>query len=433
MKKRKRLTASLLVLVMAAGMCLSACSGSSEEDSSSSDGGTTTIQFWCHTNEAWNNTYRELFDKFEEENPEYKVEMTDYPYADYNQKIQTSLTPDAEGADLYQMWGGWELDFASTGGLEPLPDDLKETLEEDYFEPTYQAYEYGGEYYGIPTEFNLEYGGMVVNKPLFEENNLEYPTTWEELRSVSDQLVQSDGSVITMRGFDFIDEDALIYNYLAMILQQGGQYLNEDGSINLATPEGITAMEELKSMVDAGYTDFSSFSAGVGTSSYVFEGKGSMASVGSWAISDGEESYDLTIGEDFDYVAVPQYGDEMAFVAESGWGLAVPANAKEKDGAWELVRFLSDPENLKELNLGCQQLPPRKTLAEDQEMMDAMPNTAFLMDILEGGQWIGPYNTTTLKETLTATFRDICENGTDIETALTECSETMSAEMIEKE
>ena len=77
MKKRKRLTASLLVLVMAAGMCLSACSGSSEEDSSSSDGGTTTIQFWCHTNEAWNNTYRELFDKFEEENPEYKVEMTD--------------------------------------------------------------------------------------------------------------------------------------------------------------------------------------------------------------------------------------------------------------------------------------------------------------------------------------------------------------------
>ena len=130
---------------------------------------------------------------------------------------------------------------------------------------------------------------------------------------------------------------------------------------------------------------------------------------------------------------MPQYGDEMAFVAESGWGLAVPANAKEKDGAWELVRFLSDPENLKELNLGCQQLPPRKTLAEDQEMMDAMPNTAFLMDILEGGQWIGPYNTTTLKETLTATFRDICENGTDIETALTECSETMSAEMIEKE
>ena len=117
MKKRKRLTASLLVLVMAAGMCLSACSGSSEEDSSSSDGGTTTIQFWCHTNEAWNNTYRELFDKFEEENPEYKVEMTDYPYADYNQKIQTSLTPDAEGADLYQMWGGWELDFASQEGL----------------------------------------------------------------------------------------------------------------------------------------------------------------------------------------------------------------------------------------------------------------------------------------------------------------------------
>ncbi len=432
MKKRK-LTAIMLVVAMAATLGLSACGGGGSEEASSEEGGKTTIQFWCHTNEAWNNTYRELLDKFEGENPEYIVEMTDYPYSDYNQKIQTSLMSDSEGADVYQMWGGWELDFASTGALEPLPEDLKETLLEDYFEPTYQAYEYGGEYYGIPTEFNLEYGGMVVNKAVFEENGLEYPTTWEELRSVSDQVAKSENGVISMRGFDFVDEDALIYNYLAMILQQGGQYLQEDGSIKLDTPEGIAAMEELKSMIDAGYTDFSSFSAGVGTSAYVFEGTGSMASVGSWAISDGEESYDLTIGEDFDYVAVPQYGEQMAFVAESGWGLAVPVNAAEKDAAWELVKFLSDPENLKELNLGCQQLPPRKTLAEDAEMIEAMPNTAFLLDILDGGQWVGPYNTTTLKEALAETFRNVCEDGADIETALAECSETMSAEMIAKE
>lgn len=433
MKKSKRLTAGLLVAVMAASMCLSACSGSGSDDSKESSGdGKKTIRFWCHTNEAFNNTYRKLFDKFEEENSDYTVEMTDYPYSDYNQKLQTSLTPNAEGADVYQMWGGWELDFASTGALEPLPDDLKSVLEEDYFEPTYQAYEYGGEYYGIPTEFNLEYGGMVANKAVFEENKLEYPTTWEELRSVSDKLAKTEDGVISMRGFDFVDEDALIYNYFAMILQLGGQYLQDDGSINLATDEGVKAMEELKSMVDAGYTDFSSLSAGVGTSNYVFEGKGSMGSIGSWAISDGEESYDLKIGEDFDYVAVPQYGEKMAFVAESGWGLAVPVNAKEKDGAWELIRFISDPENLKELDLGCQQLPPRKTLAEDQEMIDQMPYTAFLLDILEGGQWIGPYNTTTLKENLMATFRDVCENGTDIKTALTDCSEAMSAEMIAK-
>lgn len=433
MKKRRMKLISLgMATLMCAGL-LAGCGGSSKEDSSSSNGGTSKIQFWCHTNEAWNNTYRELFDKFEEENPEYEVVMTDYPYSDYNQKIQTSLMSDSEGADVYQMWGGWELDFASTGALEALPDDLKEDLQSDYFEPTYQAYEYGGEYYGIPTEFNLEYGGMVVNKPLFEEKGLDYPTTWEELRNVSDQVAESKNGVITMRGFDFVDEDALIYNYLAMILQQGGQYLQDDGSIKLDTEEGITAMKELKSMVDAGYTDFSSYSAGVGTSNYVFEGTGSMASVGSWAISDGEESYGLTIGEDFDYVAVPQYGDQMAFVAESGWGLAVPVNSSQKEGAWELVRFLSDPENLKELNLGCQQLPPRQSLTEDEEMVKAMPDTAFLLDILDGGQWIGPYNTTTLKENLSATFRSICEDGADIQTALADCSEAMSAEMIEKE
>ena len=38
-----------------------------------------------------------------------------------------------------------------------------------------------------------------------------------------------------MKGFEMIDTDALICNYLAMILQQGGQYLEEDDSINFAT------------------------------------------------------------------------------------------------------------------------------------------------------------------------------------------------------
>ena len=90
-------------------------------------------------------------------------------------------------------------------------------------------------------EFNLEYGGMIVNKKLFDKAGIAYPKTWDELRSVSKQVSKMNGDVSEMKGFEMIDTDALICNYLAMILQQGGQYLEEDDSINFATPEGIKA------------------------------------------------------------------------------------------------------------------------------------------------------------------------------------------------
>ena len=96
-----------------------------------------------------------------------------------------------------------------------------------------------GKYYGVPMEFNLEYGGMIVNKKLFDDSKIAYPETWEDLRKVSQEVSRKNGDIVEMKGFEMMDTDSLICNYLAMILQQGGQYLKDDGSVDFATPEGI--------------------------------------------------------------------------------------------------------------------------------------------------------------------------------------------------
>lgn len=188
-------------------------------------------------------------------------------------------------------------------------------------------------------EFNLEYGGMIVNKKLFEEAGLSYPQTWEELRETSKKVAKKNGEVMEMTGFDMIDADALICNYLSMILQQGGQYLEEDHSINFATPEGVKAIEEIVSMVKDGETSLESLTSGEYAFNRTYQDKGFMASVGSWGIGEGTGSYDLTYGEDFEYIPVPLYGDEVAFASETGWGIMVPENSQHKDAAWEFIEF----------------------------------------------------------------------------------------------
>jgi len=391
----------------------------------------TKLTFWCHENEPWFKSYEAMADKFEDEYPEYEVEVQSYPFSVYVEKIQTALTSSGEECpDIIAVWGGMAPSYISSDALSPVPDDFVKELESDYMEPTLGIYQKEGSYYGVPMEYNLEYGGMIVNKKLFDEAGISYPETWEELRKVSQEVSVSNGDLVEMEGFEMMDGDSLICNYLAMILQQGGQYLEEDDSVNFATPEGIKAMEEVLSMIDNGETDLENLVNGEYCFNDVYQDKGFMASVGSWGIGEGT-TYDLTYGEDYEYVPVPQYGDQMGFASETGWGLMVPANGANVDAAWDYIQFFSQPENLVEHNIACNQLPPRKSMLTNETYIEAMPNVTFLLDILPEGQWMGPYNTSDMRKIFNDAFLDLCEvepDKRDIEGTLKTASEKISNE-----
>ena len=428
---KKRLLSILLCSAMVASLAVGCGSsgGSDTEEAEESSGEKTTLTFWCHENEPWIKSYEAMAEKFEAENPEYDVVVESYPMSVYMDKIQTALTDENGGPDIIALWGGMAAPFIASDALSAVPDDLAADMDEDFMEPTVGIYKKNGTYYGVPMEYNLEYGGMVVNKKLFEEAGLEYPQTWEELRAVSKQVAKVNGDVVEMGGFECVDGDALINNFLAMILQQGGNYIEEDGSVNFATEEGITALNELLSIVKDGECTLENLSAGEYCFNDVYQDKAFMSSVGTWAIGEGTDSYELTYGEDFEYVAVPQYGDEMAFTSESGWGLIVPANGANVDAAWDYVRFFTDPENLVEHNIACNHLPPRTSMLDSEEYREAMSNIDFILDILPYGKWRGSYSASAMNSLFDQMFIDLCQSeNPDVEASLAEVSQKITEE-----
>lgn len=428
---KKRLLSILLCSAMVASLAVGCGSsgGSDTEEAEESSGEKTTLTFWCHENEPWIKSYEAMAEKFEAENPEYDVVVESYPMSVYMDKIQTALTDENGGPDIIALWGGMAAPFIASDALSAVPDDLAADMDEDFMEPTVGIYKKNGTYYGVPMEYNLEYGGMVVNKKLFEEAGLEYPQTWEELRAVSKQVAKVNGDVVEMGGFECVDGDALINNFLAMILQQGGNYIEEDGSVNFATEEGITALNELLSIVKDGECTLENLSAGEYCFNDVYQDKAFMSSVGTWAIGEGTDSYELTYGEDFEYVAVPQYGDEMAFTSESGWGLIVPANGANVDAAWDYVRFFTDSENLVEHNIACNQLPPRTSMLDSEEYREAMSNIDFILDILPYGKWRGSYSASAMNSLFDQMFIDLCQSeNPDVEASLAEVSQKITEE-----
>lgn len=407
---------SLLLCVLLT-VSLTACSGSGKDTDSgqapASDGtgGDITLTMWAHQNEPWNAAYTDAIAAFEAENEGIHIRLELFPYDEFEAKVQTSLIDGEGGADIYELWGGWALDFTPHNTLMAMPDDFATQIREETYAPTYGALMNEGKLYGVPLEFNIENGAMLVNLGLLEANGLEVPVTWEELKTTAAAGTVYDGNVFQVKGFDFVNWDSVPYYFLSLILQQGSNYLTEDGKFDVTTEEAKIAFDELAGMVtEDKVTDLEGLTGGGDLEGYqqLFAGRGMMVPRGPWTISEGVESFGLELGTDFDYVAMPWYGEEHGFASETGWSLAVSASCKEQEAAMKFIQYLYEDEVMLDHNIRCTQIPSKRSLAESAEYQEAMPYTKVLVDILDNAQFIGTFNTDRLKETVNDTFVGYC-------------------------
>lgn len=437
---KRRFFSIALAVVLSVGL-LAGCSGKSDKGSDNGadktpDGGSKTkveIKYWAHQNEGWNKSHNAIAKKFSDANPDIKVLTEFFPYDDFESKVQTSLMSKSGGADVYELWGGWGVDFAHTGALAKVPDSFASEFKTDYFAPALGSFEYDGAYYGVPLEFNIESGGLLVNKKLFDAKGLSYPKTWAEMLDIAGKTSVRDGAVMKMRGFDFVTVDNVGYTWLAMLMSKGANYYNDDGKFNFTSPEAVDAMTQLVSyVVDKGYTNLEALTGGGGGEGHYFlyEDQAMMVARGPWVISEGIETYELEQGVDFDYIEMPWYGDKKAFAAETGWGLAVSEASKAKDAAWKFVEFMMEPENLVGHLEICGMLPPRQSIIDNTDYKERMPHVAPLLDILKNGQYIGHFNTDVFKEAVNNMFVELCTttNYPSIKDGLAELEKNLNNE-----
>lgn len=414
MKRLISIICSIGLATSIAGCGNSSSASGSTAGASAASGGSdnVTLTMWAHQNEPWNNAWLEKIQEFETENPGITINLETFPYDEFESKVQTSLIDGEGGADIYELWGGWALDFAPTGALLEIPEEFAAQIRDDCYEPTYGALEAGGKLYGMPIEFNIENGGLLVNLHLMEKLGLSIPTTWDELKEVAVKGTQMSGDTYTVKGFDFVNWDSVPYLYLSMILQQGSNYLNSDGTFNVKTDESKKAFDELASLVVKDkVTDLEGLTGGGTLEGYqqLYADKALMVPRGPWTISEGLQTFGLTLGTDFDYVAMPWYADQHKFAAENGWSLAGNAKSSHADAVIKFMEFIYQDDILTEINVSCTQVPSKRSIAESDGYLEQMPYVKILVDILPDAQFIGSFNTDRLKESINNTFVSYCQ------------------------
>lgn len=424
MKKLALIILSLVMLTSLVG-----CSGSDTSDSE-----TIKLTFWGHQNEAWNESYRQIGESFMAKNPGIEITFEFFPYDQFESKVQTSLISKEGGADIYEMWGGWGVDFASTGALAQMPETMAKDVIENVYPSTIGALMFEGNLYGLPLEFNIENGGLLVNKQSLQDNNVNVPTTWDELVSVGSKLSKEEGGIMTQKGFDFVNWDSVPYLFLSMILSTGGEYLDADGKFTLQTPQAKAALQELYDMVVVDkVTDLEGLVGGGDLEGFqqLFAGRNALVPRGPWVISEGVVSFGLEYGVDFDYVEMPWFGDKVAFAAETGWALSVNGSSAQQEAAYKFLEYFYQDEQLLAHNVAAAQIPAKISVAQDPELLELMPFAKPLVGILDDARFIGYFNTDQFKEAVNNMFVDLVMGTTpSVDEALISLEEHLNTNVV---
>lgn len=371
----------LLVSLLMVGTLLSGCGGSTPAPVGKADdaaavtppnpapaGEAVTLRLWALQNEAFNEGQKALIDKYMAAHPNVTISLEIFDYDTYIQTLQTALPAKTE-ADIMQLFGSWVCSYAQGGSLAAVPAEVMtlEAAQDQFFSAPLGGYTCGGKLYGIPEEFNIEYGAALVNTRIADEAGLKNIAagwnTWDDFIADVKKVVKVQDGVMTRAGYNFTGADGIPATFYAFILQNGGQYLTPEGfSVN--TPEGQKALTLMKRFVDEGLVDptlFNNEQNWVGSS--FFEETSAIGLVGPWAVPEyGKDAPEVAAVTQ--YVPLPYFGDKPTFVAASGWGLTVSANSKVQKAAWDFVTFAAvNPENSLQWNLASGTLPALKANA----------------------------------------------------------------------
>ena len=212
---------------------------------------------------------------------------------------------------------------------------------------------------------NVEYGLFYNREDAAAAGVPDGPKTFDDVMKIAKNSAKFNGDVQEYGGLEFYNGDNFAALFLSWIMQNGGDFWNEDQTkFVLTSPEAKEAWQKLVDLVTVEkVTDTKHITAKMPTEHYFFANKAAQLVKGSWASAVGDDLEN----ENWKYVFMPPVkGDIPYFAVESGWGYVVSENSKNKDTAWDFVKYCMEPENAKEFNLGTGTVASLKAIIDDE-------------------------------------------------------------------
>lgn len=319
--------------------------------------------------------------EFNRTHPNIIVEPTPLPWNEHEKKILTSILSE-DPPDLVFLVTP-VAKWATRLALTPLDDLIKrDSFDSSIFFPAlWNEMRFHNNIYALPLYSNSY--AFFYNKRLFREAGLDPekpPKTWNEVREYTAKLNKRNkqGNYTQM---GFIPNYGNIQTVLLMAWELGAQMLLNNGTKILLTDEPtLKAFNWIMNYYkDNKVKDVSTFSAGFGFADqhgFISEKLAMMVLDNSFP--DQIKLYNKNL--EYGVADIPSFEGYSPVSSTGSWWFAIPRGAKNKEAAWELMKFAVQKDiQLKEA-IKQQELlfPSNKEAANDPAFLSLnAPNRVF--------------------------------------------------------
>lgn len=274
---------------------------------------------------------------------------------------------------------------AAAGYLEPLDDLVASEPDFQNFIPAVLAggKAADGKQYGIP--FSTDVQGIWYSKPMFEAAGITVPfapKNWAEIIDAGKKLKEANAGVenfipIFLFASKTYPEETSMRTFQNLFFGTGGELYDAGTGSWIVDKENMTLVfnfvNDVYNVEKLGPALSVLSQQKIGdliTSDYMKNGVMGMYFSGSWerGVWKTGAKYEWPEGQDtWDYAVIPTVdGRDPGFTTVSGgWTWAIPANANNKEGAKELLKYVCSKEVQLSYNLFSGDLAVREDVSSD--------------------------------------------------------------------
>ncbi|BDG03245.1 extracellular solute-binding protein [Anaeromyxobacter oryzae] len=282
-----------------------------------------------------------------------KVTTLAVPYDAFADKI-TAAVPRGKGPDVFiyaqDRLGGW-IEAGNT--VEPIDFYVDDALKGRFIPTTVEALTYRGSLWGLPLNYKVV--TLIYNKKLVTQP----PKTTDELVALGKKLTnRAAGRFGLAYPYNDFYYDSALFNGL------GGGVFDAKGAPTLDAPENVKAFELLMKWVKQdGFLPAEPSSALI--TSLFNEGKAAMVFSGPWFLGEVKPGIDVGLAP---LPTITEAGGKPMKPWMTVEGVYVAAPSKNKEAAFDFVKYVTDVGSARTLALEGRQSPANKQVYEDAKV-----------------------------------------------------------------